>query len=74
MLLAMDVGNTETVIGLFGPETPETPDAMGFARATTSADWPFTGGSRRSRSARRTSTRWCSPNCSISRASTCVRP
>src|SRR6202167_4942440 len=34
MLLAMDVGNTETVIGLFGPETPETPDAMGFARAT----------------------------------------
>src|SRR5665213_2268338 len=28
MLLAMDVGNTETVIGLFGPETPETPDAM----------------------------------------------
>ena len=25
MLLAMDVGNTETVIGLFGPETPETP-------------------------------------------------
>jgi hypothetical protein len=34
MLLAMDVGNTETVIGLFGPETPETPEAMGFARAT----------------------------------------
>ena len=34
MLLAMDVGNTETVIGLFGPEAPETPDAMGFARAT----------------------------------------
>jgi len=34
MLLAMDVGNTETVIGLFGPETPGAPDAMGFARAT----------------------------------------
>jgi type III pantothenate kinase len=34
MLLAMDVGNTETVIGLFGPEAPDAPDAMGFARAT----------------------------------------
>ena len=34
MLLAMDVGNTETVIGLFGPEAPDSPDAMGFARAT----------------------------------------
>ncbi|MGH9020978.1 MAG: type III pantothenate kinase [Acidimicrobiales bacterium] len=33
MLLAMDVGNTETVIGLFGPETQESPDAVGFARA-----------------------------------------
>ncbi len=34
MLLAMDVGNTETVIGLFGPDVPGSPDAMGFARAT----------------------------------------
>jgi len=34
MLLAIDVGNTETVIGLFGPDRPEQPDAMGFARAT----------------------------------------
>jgi type III pantothenate kinase len=34
MLLAMDVGNTETVIGLFGPERPESPDAMGFAKAS----------------------------------------
>ena len=34
MLLAMDVGNTETVIGLFGPRPPEAPDAMGFARAS----------------------------------------
>jgi type III pantothenate kinase len=34
MLLAMDVGNTETVIGLFGEETPESADAMGFARAS----------------------------------------
>jgi type III pantothenate kinase len=34
MLLAIDVGNTETVIGLFGPETPNAPDAMGFARAS----------------------------------------
>ncbi len=34
MLLAIDVGNTETVIGLFGPEQPDAPDAMGFARAT----------------------------------------
>lgn len=34
MLLAMDVGNTETVIGLFGDEAPDAPDAMGFARAT----------------------------------------
>ena len=34
MLLAIDVGNTETVIGLFGPDGPEQPDAMGFARAT----------------------------------------
>ncbi len=33
MLLAMDVGNTETVIGLFGPDVPDSPDAMGFARA-----------------------------------------
>jgi type III pantothenate kinase len=34
VLLAIDVGNTETVIGLFGPERPEQPDAMGFARAS----------------------------------------
>ena len=34
MLLAMDVGNTETVIGLFGPEVPDAPEAMGFARAS----------------------------------------
>ena len=34
MLLAIDVGNTETVIGLFGPDEPDAPDAMGFARAT----------------------------------------
>ena len=37
MLLAIDVGNTETVIGLFGPDRPEPverPDARGFARAT----------------------------------------
>jgi type III pantothenate kinase len=33
MLLAMDVGNTETVIGLFGTAVPNAPDAMGFARA-----------------------------------------
>jgi type III pantothenate kinase len=30
----MDVGNTETVIGLFGPAAPDSPDAMGFARAS----------------------------------------
>jgi type III pantothenate kinase len=34
MLLAIDVGNTETVIGLFGSDTPSAPDAMGFARAS----------------------------------------
>ena len=34
MLLAMDVGNTETVIGLFGHEALESPDAMGFAKAS----------------------------------------
>ncbi len=34
MLLAMDVGNTETVIGLFGKANPEAGDAMGFARAS----------------------------------------
>ncbi len=34
MLLAMDVGNTETVIGLFGPAALDSPDAMGFARAS----------------------------------------
>lgn len=34
MLLAVDVGNTETVIGLFGPEVPDAPAAMGFAKAT----------------------------------------
>lgn len=34
MLLAMDVGNTETVIGLFGDDAPDAPDAMGFARAS----------------------------------------
>ncbi len=33
MLLAMDVGNTETVIGLFG-EASGAGDAMGFARAS----------------------------------------
>jgi type III pantothenate kinase len=33
MLLAMDVGNTETVIGLFGSPA-DAPDAMGFARAS----------------------------------------
>ncbi len=33
MLLAIDVGITETVIGLFGSAGPEQPDAMGFARA-----------------------------------------
>ena len=33
MLLAIDVGNTETVIGLFGTPEPDGPDAMGFARA-----------------------------------------
>ncbi|MDE3008295.1 MAG: type III pantothenate kinase [Acidobacteriota bacterium] len=34
MLLAMDVGNTETVIGLFGDVRRDAPDAMGFARAS----------------------------------------
>jgi pantothenate kinase type III len=34
VLLAIDAGNTETVIGLFGPDTPDAPDAMGFARAS----------------------------------------
>ncbi len=33
MLLAIDVGNTETVIGLFGP-AEDSPDAMGFGRGT----------------------------------------
>ena len=32
MLLAIDVGNTETVIGLFG-EAPERSSGAGFARA-----------------------------------------
>ena len=31
MLLAMDVGNTETVIGLFGESGPESEDAMGLS-------------------------------------------
>jgi len=34
VLLCIDAGNTETVIGLFGPEAPDAPDAMGFARAS----------------------------------------
>jgi type III pantothenate kinase len=34
MLLAMDVGNTETVMGLFGESLAAEPDAMGFARAS----------------------------------------
>lgn len=34
MLLAMDVGNTETLVGLFGDVTADAPDAMGFARAS----------------------------------------
>ncbi len=34
MLLAMDVGNTETLIGLFGEADPDAPEAMGFARAS----------------------------------------
>ncbi len=33
MLLAIDVGNTETVIGLFG-DSPTSPDAAGFGRAS----------------------------------------
>ncbi len=33
MLLAIDVGNTETVIGLFG-DSLSTPDAVGFGRAS----------------------------------------
>ena len=33
MLLAIDVGNTETVIGLFGDAPPDDPGALGFARA-----------------------------------------
>lgn len=34
MLLAIDVGNTETLIGLFGSVRRDAPDAMGFARAS----------------------------------------
>jgi type III pantothenate kinase len=34
VLLAMDVGNTETLIGLFGDVDLDAPDAMGFARAS----------------------------------------
>ncbi|HWD96573.1 MAG TPA: type III pantothenate kinase [Acidimicrobiales bacterium] len=34
MLLAMDVGNTETLIGLFGEADLDAPEAMGFARAS----------------------------------------
>ena len=34
MLLAMDVGNTETLVGLFGNAGADAPDAMGFARAS----------------------------------------
>jgi type III pantothenate kinase len=34
VLLAMDVGNTETLIGLFGQADPDAPEAMGFARAS----------------------------------------
>jgi type III pantothenate kinase len=34
MLLAMDVGNTETLIGLFGHADLDAPEAMGFARAS----------------------------------------
>ncbi len=34
MLLAMDVGNTETLVGLFGEADDESPEAMGFARAS----------------------------------------
>ena len=34
MLLAIDVGNTETLIGLFGNAGFDAPDAMGFARAS----------------------------------------
>jgi type III pantothenate kinase len=34
MLLAMDVGNTETLIGLFGQTDLDAPEAMGFARAS----------------------------------------
>ncbi|MGA7836059.1 MAG: type III pantothenate kinase [Acidimicrobiales bacterium] len=34
MLLAMDVGNTETLIGLYGEADLDAPEAMGFARAS----------------------------------------
>ena len=59
MLLAIDVGNTETVIGLFGPGQPELARRHGLRpRQRTSAAWPSTGGSRRCPSARPTSTPW----------------
>jgi type III pantothenate kinase len=41
MLLAIDVGNTETVIGLIGPIVADAPDAMGFARANDEHDLAF---------------------------------
>ena len=83
MLLAIDVGNTETVIGLYtGDDTETVPvveDGVGVGIGTevdpsAPRDLNITGGSRRSRPAPRTSMPSCSPSCSIWRVSTSRRP
>jgi len=67
MLLAMDVGNTEPSSVSSDPRRRKHPTPWASRAPPTSAAWRFTGGSPRSRTARRTNTRWCSRNYSISR-------
>ena len=65
MLLAIDVGNTETVIGLFAlddendpsPDTRRAGSASGHWTVLPAGGSPITGGSRRCPTARPTSTR-----------------
>ena len=61
MLLAIDVGNTQTVIGVF--DDPVVPFDPRTASRVNCRDWATAGGSRRSATARRTSTPSRSASC-----------
>ena len=57
MLLAIDVGNTETVVGLFVDDPAAATAPPGLATGTSRPAWPITGDCRRWPGERRTSTR-----------------